>query len=96
MNNMNNIMTPEHELWKEFVDRLMGPEGIDLTEDERTGTIWLCDCTTDGAAKILGSISGIDVDKSLIYFEEHGGYCDCEILMNVDPTTEFARMMSSL
>jgi Protein of unknown function (DUF2695) len=23
--------------------------------------------------------------ESLAYFEEHGGYCDCEVLMNVDP-----------
>jgi hypothetical protein len=27
---------------------------------------------------------GFDVESSLVYLEEHGGYCDCEILMNVD------------
>ena len=89
--NSINIMTPEHELWNEFVERLTGPEGIDLTENKRIGTIWLCDNTTDNAVRILESMPNIDIEKTLLYFEKHGGHCDCEILMNVDKTTDFSR-----
>ena len=28
-------------------------------------------------------MDGIDVSESLAYFRLHGGYCDCEILLNV-------------
>jgi uridine phosphorylase len=27
----------------------------------------------------------VDVAASLAYFEEHGGYCDCEVVFNVEP-----------
>jgi hypothetical protein len=30
-------------------------------------------------------MGGINVEASLAYFKDHGGYCDCEILLNVDP-----------
>jgi hypothetical protein len=30
------------------------------------------------------------IAASLSYFEEHGGYCDCEVLFNVDQS-EFGR-----
>ena len=32
---------------------------------------------------MLESIEGADVEKSLEYFESEGGFCDCEVLLNV-------------
>jgi hypothetical protein len=32
----------------------------------------------------MHKMGGINVEVSLAYFEDHGGYCDCEILLNVD------------
>jgi hypothetical protein len=32
----------------------------------------------------MSEMGGVDIPASLEYFEEHGGYCDCEILLNVD------------
>jgi hypothetical protein len=37
------------------------------------------------ATKIMTEMGGIDIEKSVAYFQEHGGYCDCEICFNVDP-----------
>jgi hypothetical protein len=33
--------------------------------------------------KILRSLHNIDVEETLILYQELGGYCDCEVLMNV-------------
>lgn len=75
-------MTPEHSNWDDFVERLEGPEGCDF---EGGGNTWKCRGGTDKtfATAILTDM-GMDVEASLKYFEKHGGYCDCEILFNVD------------
>ena len=33
----------------------------------------------------MAEMGDINIEATLAYFEDHGGYCDCEILMNVDP-----------
>lgn len=68
-----NVVTPAHPLWEEFAGRL-------------DATIRAERC--DGAslmlsARLLGGMAGIDVGKSLDFFRDHGGYCDCEVLFNV-------------
>jgi hypothetical protein len=67
-----DIMTPTHPLWDEFVARL----------DEVADT---CDSTSDKplARAILETMPDIDIEASFAFFEEYGGYCDCEILFNV-------------
>lgn len=67
-----DVMIPTHPLWDEFVERL------DEVVDE-------CDSTADKplARAILETMPDIDVEASLAFFEEYGGYCDCEILFNV-------------
>lgn len=68
------IMAPEHSQWPEFYVRLVRAEkeisclgGKDQTKAE----------------SILAAMDGFDVPASLACFERHGGYCDCEILMNM-------------
>lgn len=80
------VMTPEHELWNDFYERLSGQEGCNFREDKEKGIIW--DCPGDHekplARAILKSYGNINIKKSLKYFEEHGGRCcDCEIVFNV-------------
>lgn len=35
------------------------------------------------AKRVMTEMGEIDIPGSLAYFEAHGGYCDCEILMNL-------------
>lgn len=82
------VMTRENPRWEEFVKRLYGPEGCNFRRDP-DGVI-RNDCGLEResgvdrplARRILEDMD-CDVDGSLAYFVEHGGYCDCEILYNV-------------
>ena len=82
------VMTPFHPDWHEFYNRLQGPEGCDFKKDSKGKITWTCAAGRDKslAIKILESMS-VDVPASLTYFENHGGYCDCEILFNVEATS---------
>jgi len=86
-------MTPQHPRWEEFIGRLKGPEGCGFREDKKGEWHWKCDSndtSKPGATKILRrmGLTIREVAESLAYFEEHGGYCDCEILFNVDRPQE--------
>ena len=92
MSRSNAIMMMGHPRWREFVERLDGPEGCNFRErlddngDPIPGDIvWRCGGGRDKsyATKILSTMEGIDVDGTMACFETLGGYCDCEILFNV-------------
>jgi hypothetical protein len=36
------------------------------------------------AEPIMRQMDGVDISGSLTFFEQYGGYCDCEILFNVE------------
>lgn len=78
-------MTPEHPAWEEFYRRLSGPEGCDFRPHPIEGLTFNCDgdITRSMATKILQDM-GADVDASRDYFSDHGGFCDCEIIFNVE------------
>jgi Protein of unknown function (DUF2695) len=65
------VLTTESNRWDEFADRLLA--------DGR------CDGDHRYAKQIMNEMGNIDIPASIEFFEEHGGYCDCEILLNVDP-----------
>jgi hypothetical protein len=72
------LMTPENPRWNEFARALN-------TMLEQFG------CDNDGtehthrhAKFVMEDMGKINIEASLAYFEDHGGYCDCEILLNVD------------
>lgn len=71
----NIVLTPESDRWEEFIDQL-----CEKTNDSG------CDNSIErpNACAVLESMGGIDIPKTLAYFEDNGGYCDCEIIMNVD------------
>jgi hypothetical protein len=64
------ILTPNHENWGDFVFLKMNSKNS-------------CDNTLKGTAAILWDMQGIDVEGTLEYFKSLGGYCDCEVLLNV-------------
>ena len=77
---MNEAFRPGHPRWHEFCDRLLGPEGCDVNE---AGLL----CAGDHRACLrilyaMGATRAV-VDDTLRYFRRRGGYCDCEVLMNV-------------
>ena len=84
------LMSPDNPRWEEFMERLIGPEGCDFKQKEpnnpKTAT-WLCDggINRPFAKAILEKMGNIDIEASFKYFEDNGGYCDCEIVFNVDP-----------
>ena len=82
------LMTPSNPRWEDFCARLAGEEGCNFHETrpgDISSVVWTCKGGTDKsmASAILKDM-GCDIEKSLDYFDEHGGYCDCEILFNVD------------
>jgi len=80
---MKKAMTPRHPRWNEFTERLEGAEGINYRVDGNGKGEWKCHGNHKLAISILETMEDIDIPKSLKYFEKHGGYCDCEILLNV-------------
>ncbi len=85
-----SVMQPGHFRWEEFKSRLEGPEGCNFRydpehPDDADKIKWKCGGGTDKtfATAILSTMEGVDVAKSLAFFENHGGYCDCEIILNV-------------
>jgi hypothetical protein len=68
-------MTPDHEDWKDFVDRL---ERYLSAHDD-------CQKDFDGAQDVLVDMGfdQVDGEASLLFFEQNGASCDCEILMNI-------------
>ena len=82
--NEKGIMSPSHRRWEEFRDRLQGIEGCNFRKDDNNKTIWNCGGNHLFSRTILKSMPEIDIEKTINYFETHGGYCDCEVLFNVD------------
>jgi hypothetical protein len=65
------VLTPDDKQWKHFADTLARQIGDG------------CDDTLDNARRVLSTMEGVDVEETLAFFEAHGGFCDCEVLMNV-------------
>jgi hypothetical protein len=73
-------MLPRHGRWNEFVSRLRGPEGCHYHAG-----LWTCFGDLRFTKKILGQmdLDAASIEVSTIYFKDHGGFCDCEVLLNV-------------
>jgi hypothetical protein len=79
------ILTPSSSRWNLFVERL---EDV-MTRGVPEGS-WRCGDDGSGGSKhryakqVMAEIGGIDIPTTLEFFHEHGGHCDCEVLLNVD------------
>lgn len=75
--NVQEILTPQHWAWRAFIKAL-------THVIERRG------CTGDfEGCELLLKHPGFtnrpdfNADETLRFFEHHGAFCDCEVLMNV-------------
>jgi hypothetical protein len=66
------VLTPDSTRWEEFVELL---DAAIAEYGCAAGT------NKDNAISVMRDMGGIDVEASLEYFEDHGGYCDCEIII---------------
>lgn len=68
------IMSQDHPRWDEFIEKL-----------EDSDAMQKCSAKTDRiyAKNILETMSDIDIEGSMSFFESRGGFCDCEILLNI-------------
>ena len=87
---MKNFIVPGHVWWNEFVERLEGPEGCWVRTNDDGAFTCDCDGNLERSARILREMGCREAELSvtLEYFKRHGGYCDCEVLLNVgvEPT----------
>jgi Protein of unknown function (DUF2695) len=80
------LMAPSHPKWRAFAVALAGPEGCDFHKDSCGDPVtWKCDSNIKRPfCRRLLKKFGADVDGSLEFFAKHGGYCDCEVIFNVE------------
>jgi len=76
---LNEAMIPESPRWDEFANAL-----------EAALDKWGCDGDAGPnvhrrAKRIMAEMGNIDIPASLAFIKDASGYCDCEILLNVDP-----------
>lgn len=81
------VMDWDNPRFSEFIDRLAGHGYCDFSEDKEGHLKWTCDSSTDNKpmAYALLTDMGLSFDgihKSFAFFQEHGGFCDCEIVFN--------------
>jgi hypothetical protein len=85
-------MTPENPHWEEFfehLDRAVGLLGCggDGTRRFPLNPDWPTHALSKRILYLMKRDQerplNIDIQASVEYFEQHGGYCDCEVLLNV-------------
>lgn len=76
-------MTIFHPRWGKFMERLEGVEGCNFHDNSDGNMTWRCAHNHDLATKILADMGGFDAKASIESFEDNGGYCDCEIVLNM-------------
>lgn len=79
-------MTLDDPRYPEFLDRLAGPEGCNLRDNGGTDCSHGTDTRhTQAILRDMG-LNTAEIKSSLAYFSARGGFCDCEIVLNVNPT----------
>ena len=84
------LLTPTHPRWDEFCQRLEGPEGCRVRlrdPDDPNSLHWRCEGGNSlRLSQMILARMGLRppaIKATLEYYRGHGGYCDCEVLMNV-------------
>jgi hypothetical protein len=78
-NNMKEVLSPSHRFWPALCQRLNDTLITYVNNKPHSK----CQGDLTQTIKILKSLHNIDIEETLILFQEMGGYCDCEVLMNV-------------
>jgi hypothetical protein len=75
------VMSPTHPDWVAFCGALSSKLTV---RDEGGEPSWNCQHDHRHARAVLADEwPKLDVEATLELFREHGGFCDCEILLNV-------------
>ena len=86
------VITPKSPRWDQFCDELdealglLGCGGDGTQLDRKTGKVippnpdWPTHALTKRVLTLMGHV---DVEASIDFYEQHGGYCDCEVMLNV-------------
>jgi hypothetical protein len=75
----HEVLTPESPRWEQFIAMLDIMLGSGCDGDAG-------DLVHRHAKAVMTAMGGIDIEAGLDFFESRGGYCDCEILLNVVPS----------
>lgn len=83
------VMDWDNPRFSEFIDRLAGQGYCNFHYDKKENLKWTCDNSTDNKPMAYAVLTdmGLSFDgirKSFEFFEEHGGFCDCEIVFNCE------------
>jgi hypothetical protein len=79
---VTEILTPGSPRWEQFLDALDAMLGEKGCDGDGMGDFNPAHIHRH-AKTVMRSMGNVDIAGSLAYFEAHGGYCDCEILLNV-------------
>lgn len=76
------VMSPHHPLWRVFYNILC------VRLDSHP-----CDARTLTQSKFVLKefFPKINMRKTIKYFKNHGGFCDCEVLMNVEDNCDYKK-----
>jgi hypothetical protein len=74
----SEVMTTGSRRWNEFADRLDEALAAMGCASRRGPNPYHC------AKQVMTAMGNIDIPASIDFFENHGGNCDCEILLNID------------
>ena len=77
--NKKEVLTPSHKLWPKFRKKL--DDAITTYVDEKLHS--RCQGDLALTIKILESMKNIDVLETVFFLREHGGSCDCKVILNV-------------
>jgi hypothetical protein len=80
---MSEILTPKSNRWERFIDAL--DHAVQINGCDGDGNIGNYLDVYRQAKRIMADMGNVDIPASLVFFQNNGGYCDCEILFNVDP-----------
>jgi Protein of unknown function (DUF2695) len=77
MSRRNDIIHPDNPRWGEFTEALYKSLGYEKLPGS-------CINDLSHATKVLTEMGNVDIEGTLEYCRDNGGFCDCEILFNVD------------
>jgi hypothetical protein len=86
MKELKPPMNRSHPQWREFIERLAGPEGCDFRLGGEWGNNddqpwWDCDGTFEIAKKVLANYD-VDYEASIEYLADHvGDGCSCSVVL---------------
>jgi hypothetical protein len=81
---IKEVLKPGSRRWEEFVTVLRKVIYERSCDNDLGLNPGAPELVRSGAKAIMEAMGDVDINASLTHFDGHGGFCDCEILWNVD------------